>query len=87
MELIRRANRLGGGYQPIQEEPEDNPEDGAIDQVPEDTEEDSIIMRSDKLSIVDINKYSTDGKEAKYIQINHIVGNLTTNKKITEGGI
>ena len=35
-------------------------------------------------------KYNTDRKEAKYIQINHIVGNLMTNKKITEekdGGI
>ena len=29
----------------------------------------------------------TDGKESKYIQINHIVGKLTTNKKATEGHI
>ena len=53
---MRRANRLGGGYQPIQEEPEENLEGGEIDQGPEDTEEDSIIMRGDNLPIVDLNK-------------------------------
>ena len=36
------------------------------------------------MPIDDLNKYNTDGKEAKYIQINLIVGNLTENKKITE---
>ena len=44
-ELMRRANRLGGGYQPLQEETENNPEEGEIQQEPEDTEEDSVIMR------------------------------------------
>ena len=42
---MRRANRLGGGYQPKQEKPKENPEEGEIDQEPEDAEEDSIIMR------------------------------------------
>ena len=41
-------------------------------------------MQGDNLSIVVLSKYNTDGKEAKYIQINHIVGKLTTNKKATE---
>ena len=86
-ELMRRANRLGGGYKPLQEETENNPEDGEIVQEPEDTEEDSIIMREDNLPIVNLSKYNTEGKEAKYIQINHIVGNLTANKKITEDNI
>ena len=80
-ELMRRANRLGGGYQPLQEETENNPEEGEADQQPEDTEEGSIIMRGDNLPIVNLSKYKTEGKEAKYIQINHIVGNLTANKK------
>ena len=44
-------------------------------------------MRGDNLPVVDLNEYSTDGKEANYIQINHIVGNFTTNKKITEENI
>ena len=86
-ELMRRANRLGGGYQPLQEETENTPEEGEIEQEPEDTEEDSVIMRGDNLPIVNLSKYNTEGKEAKYIQINHIVGNLTANKKITEDNI
>ena len=36
---------------------------------------------------MDLSNYNTDGKEAKYIQINHIVGKLTTNKKATEDHI
>ena len=86
-EIMRRANRLGGGYQPLQEEPEDNTEEGEINQEPEDTEEDSVLLRGDNLPIVDLSKYNTDGKQAKYIQINHIVGKLTANKKITEENI
>ena len=41
-------------------------------------------MRGDNLPIVDLTKYNTDGKEAKYIQINHIVGKLTASKKAPE---
>ena len=79
-ELIRRANKLGGGYQAVQEE---NPEEGEIDHGLVDTEEVSIILRGYNLPIVGLSKYNTEGKEAKYIQMNHIVGNLTTNKKTT----
>ena len=86
-EIMRRANRLGGGYQPIQEETEEITEEGEINQEPEDTEEDSVLLRGDNLPIVDLSKYNTDGKEAKYIRINHIVGKLTSNKKITEENI
>ena len=41
-------------------------------------------MRGDNLPIVDLTKDNTHGKEAKYIQINQIVGILTTKKKTTE---
>ena len=41
-------------------------------------------MRCDNLPIVDSTKYNTDGKEAKYNQINHIVGKLSAIKKATE---
>ena len=90
-ELIGRANRIGGGYQQIeieeeQEEPEDIREEGEIEQAAE-TEEYSVIMRGDNLPIVDLSKYNTDGKKAKYIQMNHIVGKLTTNEKATEDHI
>ena len=53
-ELIRKANRFGGGYQPIeieeeQEEPEEVREEGEIEQAAE-TEEDSVIMRGRQLT-------------------------------------
>ena len=90
-DIIRRANTIGGGYQPMeieeeQEEPEEIREEGEIEQAAE-TEEDSVIMRGDNLPIVDLTKYNTDGRQAKCIQINHIVGKLTTNKKVTEDHI
>ena len=44
-------------------------------------------MRGDNLPIVDLSKYHTDGKDAHYIQINHIVGRITENKKLTEENI
>ena len=49
-ELTQRANRIGGGYRPIQEEEEDEPEapeEGELqaEQNTVDTEEDSVIMR------------------------------------------
>ena len=44
-------------------------------------------MRGDNLPIVDLSKYHTEGKEAHYIQINHIVGRFTESKKSTEENI
>ena len=44
-------------------------------------------MQGDNLPIVDLTRYNTDGKEAKCIQINHIVEKLNTNKKATEDHI
>ena len=61
-----------------------NPEEGELEPGQPETEEDSVIMRGDNLPIVDLSKFNTDGKEAHYIQINHFVGKLTGNKKITE---
>ena len=90
-ELTQRANRIGGGYRPIQEEEDEPeaPEEGELqaEQNTVDTEEDSVIMRGDNLQIVDLSKYHTEGKEAHFIQINHIVGRLTENKKMTEENI
>ena len=77
-----------GGYQPIIEEQEEQPdeirEEGELEQENNEMEEDNIIMRGDNLPIVDLTKYNTDGKEAKYLQIYHIVGKLPANKKATE---
>ena len=62
----------------------ENPEEGELEPEQPETEEDSVIMRGDNLPLVDLSKFNTDGKEAHYIQINHIVGQLSGNKKITE---
>ena len=93
-ELTQRAKRIGGGYQPKQVEEEEEeepeaPEEGELqaEQNTVDIEEDSVIMRGDNLPIVDLSKYHTDGKEAPYIQINHIVGRISENKKLTEENI
>ena len=91
-EFTRRTNRIGGDYRPIQneedeeEEEPDATEEGELqpEQNTVDTEEDSVIMRGDNLPIVDLSEYHTRGEEAHYIQINHIVGRLTENKKMTE---
>ena len=86
-EIMRRANRLGGGYQPMtekQDEPEELREECELEIANTETEEDSVIMRGDNIPIVNLSNYNTDGKESKYIQINHIVGKLTNNRKITE---
>ena len=86
---MRRANRLGGGYQLLieEEEPEEIREEGELEQEVADTEKDNVIMWGVNLPIVDLCKYNTDGEEAHYIQINHILGQLTSNKKITEDHI
>ena len=86
-EIMRRTNGLGGGYKQLKEEPEENPEVGVIYQEPEGIDEDSVVLRRNNLPIVDLKKYNTDGKKAKYIQINHIVGKLTSNKKTPEKNI
>ena len=65
VELKRRSKRLGGGYQQIHEETEKNAEDGEIEQEPEDTEEDRIILSGDKLPIVNLSKDNTEGNGAK----------------------
>ena len=48
-----------------------------------DTEEDSVITRGDNSQITNLSNYHTDGKDAHYRQIEHIVGNLTENKKVS----
>ena len=91
-EQIRRANRIGSIYPPRvvqeeEEEPEEIREDRENEQETTETEEDRVIIRGDNLPIVDLTKCNTDGEEAKYLQINLIVGKLTTKKKATEDHI
>ena len=81
--LIQRANRLGGGYRPIQEE-ENEPEQFEMEEQPpeermndSESEGESQIIRGDNLPIVDLKNYNTEGKEAHYVQINQIIGVVT----------
>ena len=86
-EIMRRANRLRAGYQPLTEEQDESEqlrEESELEIENPEIEEDSVIMRGDNLPIVDLSENNTEGKEAKYNQINLIVGKLTNNKKITE---
>ena len=71
-ELTQRANRIGGGYRPILEEEENEPEapeEGELqtEQNTVDTEEDSVIMRGDNLPIVDLTSANTIQKARKPI--------------------
>ena len=56
------------------------------EQLPEDrindseTKRESQIIRGDNLSIVDLRKYNTEGKEAHYVQINQIIGAVAEGK-------
>ena len=63
-ELTQRANRIGGGYRPLQEEEENEPEvpeEGELqaEQNTVDAKKDSVIMRGDNLPIVDLSNYHT----------------------------
>ena len=89
-ELIQRANRLGGGYQPMQVEEQIPNEIQAEEQPTEDrtndseSEGESQVIRGDNLPIVDLKNYNTEGKEAHYVQINQIIGAITEGKKLAE---
>ena len=71
-ELTQRANQIGGGYLPMQAEEEEEepeaPEEGELqaEQTTVDTEEDSVIMRGDKLTIVDLSKYTNQEQPRCY---------------------
>ena len=87
-ELKQRANRLGGGYQPMQAVEQIPNEIQAEEQPMEDrtndseNEGESQVIRGDNLPIVDLKNINTDGKEAHYVQINQIIGAITEIKKL-----
>ena len=88
-ELMQRARRLGDGYQlsvNLTKETENpNPEEKEIEPEQRETE-DSAILRGDNLPIKAWRKFTTEGKEVQYFQINHIVG-IRSGNKITGGTI
>ena len=96
-ELLTRANRLGGGYQPIEDRTaeDEDPNNNNNHQQPEIIEEEnepesegeSQIIRGDNFPIVDLKAYNTEGREAQFIQINQVVEKMTGDKKATEDAI
>ena len=76
---------MGGEYRPIAEKEEtENLKESEVEPEQVEMEEDSVILWGDNLPIVDRRKFNIDGQEAHYIQINHILGQLSSNKKIKE---
>ena len=53
----------------------------------EDTEEDSVIMWGDNLTIVDLRKYHPEPEPEDYLQVDYIMWKLTYNKKLTDDNI
>ena len=96
-ELLSRANRLGGGYQPIEDRTaeDEDPNNNDNHQQPEIIEEEnepesegeSQIIRGDNFPIVDLKAYNTEGRKAQFIQINQVVEKMTGDKKATEDAI
>ena len=90
-ELLTRANRFGGGYQPLEERVEEEDQEPQQPEIIEETEVESEgesqIIRGDNFSIVDLKAFNTEGKEAQIIQINQVIDKITGNKKATEEAI
>ena len=96
-ELLSRANRLGGGYQPIEDRTaeDEDPNNNNNHQQPEIIEEEnepesegeSQIIQGDNFPIVDLKAYNTEGREAQFKKINQVVEKMTGDKKATEYAI
>ena len=86
-ELLTRANRFGGDYQPLEERIEEEKEAPQLD-IADETEQESggesQVIRGDNFPIVDLKAYNTEGKEAQFIQINQVIEKVTGNQKNTE---
>ena len=85
-ELLTRANRFGGGYQPLEErrEEQEAPQAEMAEETEQESEGESQIIRGDNFPIVDLKAYNTEGKEAQFIQINHVIEKVTGNQKNTD---
>ena len=91
-EVLTRANRFGGGYQPLEDRIVDEEDRNNNTQQPGVSEEEnepeseceSQKIRRDNFPIVDLKAYNTEGREAQFIQVNQVIVKLTGDKKATE---
>ena len=84
-EFLTRANRSGGGYQPLEERVEEEQEyqqPETIQDIEQENEGETQVVRGDNFPIVDLKSYNTDGKEIQFIHINQVF-----EKKNTEATI
>ena len=85
-ELLTRANRFGGGYQPLEERVEEEDHEPQQPEIIEEAEVEgeveSQIIRGDNFPIVDLKAFNTEGKEAQFIQINQVIDKATGTKKL-----
>ena len=87
---MTRANRFGGGYQPLEERVEEEQEvqqPETIEDIEQESEAESQVVRGDNFPIVDLKSYNTDGKEIQLIQINQVIEKVTGEKKNTKATI
>ena len=71
-----RANRFGGGYQPLEEkieEEQEAPQPEMAEETEQEGEGESQVIRADNFPIVDLKAYNTEWKEAQFIQINQVI--------------
>ena len=85
--MLTRANRFGGGYQPLEariEEEQEAPQPGMAEETEQESEGESQVIRGDNFPIVDLKSYNTEGKEAQFIEISQVIEKVTRNQKNTE---
>ena len=79
MQLLGRANRLGGGYASPRR-------DNGLEEISSNKE--SIIGHGTNFPIIDWRKYEITGKDIYYVQIGHTIGKTPANQeKVTEDRI
>ena len=69
------------------EEEQEAQQPETIEDTKQESEGESEIIRGDNFPIVDPKAYYTEGKGVQFIQINQIIGKVTSEKKSTEDTI
>ena len=86
-EMLSRANRFAGGYQPLEERTEEEQEaqqPEKIGDTEQKSEGESQVNWGDNFPIVNLKAYTTEGKEVQFLQANQIIEKITGDKKNTE---
>ena len=85
-----RANRFGGGYQPLEErieEEQEAPQPEMAEETEQEGEGESQVIRADNFPIVDLKAYNTEWKEAQFIQINQVIEKVPEIKRTPKNNL